>query len=133
MSESLRDSRRTSVITLLSAATGNLDQVRLCEPECRNEFLLDLGVPRRGRGGGWVYRSHGEADVTVAWSGVRFHVTWRRGRATVLPCDQCGDEWEFRMPELIARAAERSEALKGTLTAGLIPFSALGAHESASG
>lgn len=117
---------------MLSAATGNLDRVRLCEPECRNAFLLDLGVPHRGRGG-WTFRSYGEADVTVAWNSIRFHVTWKRGRPTARACDQCGDEWMYRIPELIARAEERSAALKGIAPAGSTPFPSLGAVASASG
>jgi hypothetical protein len=110
--EPVRMSRRTSVITLFSHETGHTDVIRSCEPECRNEILLDLGVPHTGHGG-WVYRSHGEADVTVAWSGVRYHVTWKRVRPSALSCDHCEDGWMYRMPELVARAAEQSAARKG--------------------
>lgn len=124
MGEVLRDSRRTSVITLASE-TGRVDTIRACEPECRNEVLLDLGVPH-GRGGGWTYRSKADAAVTVAWSGIRYRVSWKRVRATALPCDHCGDEWVHRMPELLVRAAERSAAQKGITPSGLTPFSAPG-------
>lgn len=131
--EILRDSRRTSVVTLASSRTGRVDTIRLCEPECRNAVLTDLQVPHAGRGGGWVYRSKGDAIVTISWSGVPYHVTWKRIRATALPCDHCGDEWMARMPGLLVRAAERSAALKGTAPATLIPFSVLGAPAGASG
>jgi hypothetical protein len=123
MSEPLRESRRTTVITLVSSKTNRVDVIRACEPECRNEILMDLGVPH-GRGGGWLYRSKAAAVVTVAWSGIRYHVSWKRVKATALPCDHCGDQWVFRMPELIALAAERSAAQKGVLSTGLVPFPA---------
>lgn len=119
--EILREQRRTSVITLASEKTGKVDTIRACEPECRNEILLDLGV--RGGRGGWVYRSKGDAVVTVPWSGVMYHVSWKRVRPTALACDACGDEWMYRIPELIARAAEQSEARKGVAPATLAGFS----------
>jgi len=87
-----RDARRTCVITMTSTTAH--DVIRVCDPECRDEFLRDLGLS--GHGGGWAFRSRGEADVTVAWNHKDYRVTWKRCAPSALPCDQCGGEWRFR-------------------------------------
>jgi len=117
----IRDKRRTTVILMVNTATGRRDQIRVCEPGCRNYFLSDLGIPGAGQ---WKYKPHGEADVTAAWSGKGYHVTWKRCRPSDLYCDQCGAEWMTYIPALIADAQARSARLKGTMTAGFVPFTA---------
>ena len=94
----LRDRRRTAVITMTSATAH--DAVRVCDPECRDAFLLDLGL--KGSGGGSAYRSHGEADVRVAWSGKDYRVTWKRCAPSALHCDLCEGEWRYRACRLSA-------------------------------
>lgn len=112
----LRTSRRTSIVQL------GPDTVRLCDPECRNEVLADLGVP--GGRGAWTYPGHGAATVTVAWSGKTYDIAWKRVRPSALPCDACWDEWMYRIPAAVAQAKARSERMKGVRTTGLTPFSA---------
>lgn len=119
----LRESRRTTQVTI------GPDTIELCEPECRNEFLLDLGV--RGHGA-WVYAPSGGAGVHVAWSQRDYVVTWKRRRTNARPCDLCSDAWQYRIPAIVAAARARSEAMKGSLTPGLRPFSHQGAALGAS-
>lgn len=88
----LREKRRTSVITMTSATAR--DVIRLCDPGCRDEFLLDLGL--KGSGGGSAFPSRGEADVHVAWNGSDYRVTWKRCAPSALPCDLCGPQWRYR-------------------------------------
>lgn len=113
----LRDKRRTAVITMISTTTN--DTIRACEPECRNYVLSDLGIPS---GGQWKYKPAGEADVTAAWSGRDYHVSWKRCKPSAIYCDQCGDEWQTRIPALIADAQRRSEARKGIMPPAFAPF-----------
>jgi hypothetical protein len=87
-----RENRRTCVITMTSVTAH--DVIRVCDPECRDAFLIDLGL--KGSGGGWAFRSHGVARVTVAWNHKDYDVTWKRCPPSALPCDSCGDEWKFR-------------------------------------
>jgi len=100
-----RDARRTCVITMTSVTAR--DVIRVCDPECRDAFLLDLGLA--GHGGGWAFRSHGEADVTVAWNHADYRVTWKRCSRSALPCDQCGEEWRSRQ-ELVREVRPPTEA-----------------------
>lgn len=110
----IRETRRTTVIT-----TGP-DVIRLCEVPCRNEYLLDLGV-KSGRGAN-PYRSRGETDVTVAWSGQGYHVSWSRCRPSDKPCDLCGDEWRDWIPAAETARAALSESRRGFTPAGFVPF-----------
>ena len=103
----VRGVRRTCVVKI------GADTVRLCEPECRNEVLTDLGVP--GGRGGWVYPASGSALVTVGWSGKTLPVSWARRRPSALRCDMCEFQWQRRIPRLVERAREQSEAMKGTV------------------
>jgi hypothetical protein len=103
----LRQQRRTAIVTMTSTTAH--DVIRLCEPECRNEFLLDLGVPHR-QPGGWVYPSRGTAVVTVTWNQKTCDVSWVRQRLNALPCDLCEHEWRYRIPELVASEARKAEA-----------------------
>lgn len=114
----VRDTRRTAQVVI------GPDTIELCEPECRNQFLLDLGVPGHGA---WVYRPSGSADVHVAWSRRDYTVTWKRRRTNARPCDLCWDAWQFQIPAVVAAARARAEAMKGSLTTGLRPFSRQGA------
>jgi hypothetical protein len=98
--ESLRDQRRTSSITI------GPDTVEVCEPDCRNDVLLDLGIPASG---GWAYPPRGNANVTVAWNGKDYAVSWRRVRMNDHPCELCADEWRYRIPALVADSRARSE------------------------
>jgi hypothetical protein len=113
----LRDKRRTTVITI------GPDVIRVCEPECRNYFLSDLGIPA-GRNE-WKYRPSGEADVHVAWSGKDYRVTWKRCKPSAIYCDQCGDEWQGYIPASVAKAQAQSERLKGSSPPEFTPFPAL--------
>lgn len=90
----LREQRRTAVVTMISRATGHRDVIRLCEPECRDAFLIDLGM--HGHGGGSAFRSTGSARVTVAWNATGYDVTWRRCPPSARDCDLCGGEWRDR-------------------------------------
>lgn len=109
-----RDKRRTSVITI------GPDTVELCEPDCRNEFLADLGI-RASRNGNYV--RDGEATVTVAWSGKPYRVTWQRHRMNMRHCDLCADQWRYRIPSLVAKARRRSAAMKAARTRVSAPVS----------
>lgn len=122
----LRDKRRTTVIEMTNSETGHLDQIRLCEPDCRNYFLSDLGIPGNPHGGGWMYKSHGNADVTVAWSKKSYGVTWKRVRPTDIPCDHCDDAWMTHIPALVADAEKRSQdaKLRGTVPPMMTRFTA---------
>jgi hypothetical protein len=87
--ETVRDAHRTSAIHLVSATAH--DAVRVCEPECRDAFLMDLGLLAAGGMSG--FRPRGDAIVTVAWNKILYHVTWKRHPLSGAPCDLCGDEW----------------------------------------
>jgi hypothetical protein len=113
--EQLRDKRRTSRVII------GPDTVRLCEPECRNEVLLDLGVPISG--GQYKYRPHGEVTAHVEWNHTDYHVTWDRRPYSSLPCDLCADEWQYRIPGAVAAARRSAEAQKGRTPAHGTPFS----------
>jgi hypothetical protein len=110
----LRSERRTSVVVM------GPDTIRVCDPECRNEVLSDLGIPGRGK---WKYRGRGEASVTVAWSGKSYDIAWKRCRPSALPCDACGDGWMGRIPGLVADAQRRSDAMRESMPTALVPFS----------
>lgn len=85
----LRTIRRTSRVTV------GPDIFELCEPECRDEVLLDLGL--KGSGGGSAYPAGGEASAGVAWNQKTYAVSWRRQpRASARFCDMCGEDWRFR-------------------------------------
>lgn len=101
-----RTERRTTEVII-----DGKERVYLCEPECRNEFLLDLGVS--GGTGAWVFRSRGSATVTLAWSGRTHHVTWRRIRPNARDCDLCGVEWRTHTPAAILASQRKSEAMRG--------------------
>jgi hypothetical protein len=70
------------------------DEIRLCYPDCRDAFLTDLGLS--GHGGGWAFPARGQAMVRVAWSGIRYQVSWARRPPSARLCDLCGDEWTSR-------------------------------------
>jgi hypothetical protein len=104
----LREKRRTSIVTI------GPDTVRLCEPECRNEVLLDLGV--KGGRGAWVYPPRGPAVVTVTWSGKTYEVTWKRCPPSAQPCDLCAHQWHYRIPAAVAAAGRApTEAQRASL------------------
>ena len=88
----VQETRRTCVITMTSDTAS--DVIRVCEPECRDAVLTDLGL--LGHGGGWAFQSRGQANVTVAWNHKDYQVTWRRRPPSAMPCDACGDEWRTR-------------------------------------
>jgi hypothetical protein len=96
LDSAVRERRRTCLITLTSAATGRADEVRVCDPDRRDGFLLDLGL--KGSGGGSAFRGHGQAAAHVAWKDTTYQVAWKRCRPSALDCDQCGDEWRSRPP-----------------------------------
>ena len=72
MDTAVTDVRRTCVVTMISATAR--DEIRLCNPDCRDSFLIDLGLS--GHGGGWAFSPRGQAMVRVAWSGIRYQVSW---------------------------------------------------------
>src|SRR5438105_12130416 len=88
----ITEQRRTCVITMVSATAS--DRVRLCNPDCRDAFLIDLGLS--GHGGGWAFPARGQKMVRVAWSGIRYQVSWAGRPASAKSCDLCGDEWMYR-------------------------------------
>lgn len=90
----LREQRRTSVVVMVSHATGRVNSIRLCEPECRDAFLIDLGL--RGHGGRAAFKGTGSARVLVAWNATEYDVRWRRFPPSARGCDQCGDDWQYR-------------------------------------
>lgn len=90
----LREQRRTSVVVMVSHATGRVNSIRLCEPECRDAFLIDLGL--RGHGGVSAFKGTGSACVLVDWNATEYDVRWRRFPPSARHCDQCGDDWQYR-------------------------------------
>lgn len=112
----LRETRRTSIVTMTSATAS--DMIRLCEPSCRDEFLLDLGL--KGSGGGSAFRSHGEAGVRVGWNGKDYRVTWQRQRPSALPCALCASQWRY-LPG--PRKRELTEAHRAALASSAAKFS----------
>jgi hypothetical protein len=107
----LRETRRTSIVTI------GPDTVRLCEPECRDEVLLDLGV--KGSGGGSAFRSHGETGVHVEWNGKDYRVTWKRCPPSALHCHLCAGQWRYR-------AAVRKRELTPAQREAFAPYMGLG-------
>lgn len=101
-----RTERRTTEVII-----DGKEKIHLCEPECRNEFLLDLGVS--GGTGAWVFRSRGSATVVVGWSGKRHQIGWRRIRPNARDCDLCGVNWRGRVPAAILANERKSEAMRG--------------------
>ena len=93
-----QDRRRTCVITMANTGTGHTDVIRVCDPQCRDEFLLDLGL--KGSGGGSAFRSHGEADVRADWNGKDYRVTWKRNPPSAAHCDLCEPTWRYREPKV---------------------------------
>jgi hypothetical protein len=73
---------------------GGPDVIRVCEPECRDAFLMDLGMLAAGGVSG--FRPRGAADVHVAWNDHDYRVTWHRHPLSAKPCDVCGEEWQAR-------------------------------------
>lgn len=102
VSGAVRDARRTAVIVL--AGTSSREEIRVCDPECRDAFLMDLGL--KGSGGGWAFRSHGAARAAVSWRHEDYRVTWERRRASALPCDLCGEAWRFRPARVLPPPTE---------------------------
>ncbi len=96
----VRTRRRTSLVTMTSAQTGNVDVIRLCEPECRDEFLCDLGL--HGHGGGSAFPRSGKTLVYAA--GTAYQVTWDRKISSGVPCDLCEPYWRTK-PARQARVA----------------------------
>jgi hypothetical protein len=109
----LRTRRRTSAVMI------GPDTVHLCDPDCRNEVLADLGIPSSGNGN---YRRRGQADVHVAWNGKDYRVTWEPRTSNARPCDMCADQWRYRIPSLVAKARARGAAMKGSPTARAARF-----------
>jgi hypothetical protein len=101
----LRDRRRTSLVTI------GPDTVRLCEPECRNDVLLDLGV--KGGRGGWVYPPRGSAEVTIASNGKTYVMAWRRCPPSAQHCDLCAWEWHYRVPAVVTGARSSRPLTEG--------------------
>lgn len=108
ISGAVRDERRTCVVVMTSATSR--EEIRLCDPECRDQFLIDLGL--KGSGGGWAFRSRGQADVTVPWSGTEYHVTWERRRPSSIPCAQCEQAWRFRPARVLPPPSEAQLAAR---------------------
>jgi hypothetical protein len=104
----LRTRRRTCLVTI------GRDTVHLCEPDCRNDVLADLGIASSGNGN---YRRAGEADVHIAWNGADRRVSWLPAVSNARPCDLCADQWRYRVPSLVAKARARGEAMKASPTA----------------
>jgi len=117
MEQPLRTKRRTTLVRMTSTTSDY--EVRLCEPECRNEYLADLGIPAAGQ---WKYRSYGETDIHKNWNNKDYHVTWKRTRAVSNYCDLCELEWMYRIPALVADAEARSRAMAGRPIPGGKPF-----------
>jgi hypothetical protein len=106
---SLRDRRRTTVITIVNAVTGHVDTIGVCELPCRNEVLHDLGI----RGGhGWAYKPRGNVAVAVVWNQQAYDITWARRRMNADYCNMCGHEWQYYVPELIAANAQKAAATR---------------------
>jgi hypothetical protein len=103
----LREQRRTSLV-IMASATGRVDSIRLCEPECRDHFLIDLGL--RGHGGRSAFRSTGSARVLVEWNATEYDVRWRRFPPSARACDQCGDDWQYRARPASAPPPEPTDA-----------------------
>lgn len=101
----LTETHRTAVVTMVSSTAH--DEIRLCHPECRDDFLRDLGLS--GHGGGWAFPARGRAEVVVDWSGIRYQVTWASRPTSGISCDLCGDEWQHR-PLRVRTSAPPTEA-----------------------
>lgn len=101
--------RRTSVVVMISPTATQT--VRLCEPVCRDEFLLDLGLV--GHGGGAAFRGRGRALVHVGWNTTDYQVSWARRSPSARACDLCGHEWQARP----ARIRPRREPTAAQLAA----------------
>jgi hypothetical protein len=92
MQQQLRTDHRTAAVTV--SGDAGIEHLTLCDPECRDTFLTDAGMPQRKAGNRNRFPASGSAQHRI--HGHEVSISWKRRGLSGKLCDQCGDKWMSR-------------------------------------